>query len=479
MAREIRSATAQIASSDGRAPGSETERDARLKQLQVAADGIYTAFNNGQIDAKGFDANMARLERDAAAVKQRAKDVAAAAHFAGSADSAAQWAANGGIPGAGQAQTKGHKLYQLKAGENWVRPPSLQTPGSREWQTLAEAARCKAPMSVEFDSSAAGFGQVQLKGFSDGGGVHTKEVGEGVAGASGSLVPPVLLPEIYAERLEPDRIWSHLTTVSAVGQWAQYLQHPSDTYPAAPTAELATIPTLGSQYQAKTVVFTRISAMESYSVEILEDTNSDVFAFAGSELSRKLIDAESDFLVNNTDTTDGWSKGLLYADGTQSLSALSYDSPIDAVLAAYELIRSTTQSFARANLVLVHPATGLALRTIKATTGLYVLDQNNPSGGLGQDQFLNLFGATLVQNSKVPPGVAIVLDSTVGVLGFLRSGLRVENTWQGEPYFSTYQWAFRASERIGLAYPWPQSIVILDSMPVTPGLVFTPGGNSS
>jgi hypothetical protein len=244
-------------------------------------------------------------------------------------------------------------------------------------------------------------------------------------------------------------------------------------------AELAKIPTTNAQYQAKTVVFTKIAAQQAYSVEVLEDTNSDVFAFAGSELSRKLIDAESDFLVNNTDTSNGWSKGLMYADNTQSLSALSYDSPIDAILAAYELIRSTTQSFARANLVLVSPATGLALRTVKATTGLYVLDQNNPSGGLGQDQFVSLFGATLVQNTKVPDGYAVVLDSTVAVLGFLRSGLRVENTFQAEPYWSEYAWSFRATERLGLAYPWPQAIVIIDSLPVTPGLVFTPGSNSS
>lgn len=300
-------------------------------------------------------------------------------------------------------------------------------------------------MSVEFDQGAPGFGAAQLKGFTDGAGVQTKawpySVGEGVAGAGGSLVPPVLLPEIYAERLEPDRIWSHLTTVSAVGEWAQYLQHPSDTYPAAPTPELAPIPLLASQYQAQTVVFTKTAAQQGYSVELLEDANSDIFAFAGSELSRKLIDAESDFLVNNTDTTDGWSKGLLYADGTQSLSELSYDSPIDAILAAYELIRSTTQSFARANLVTVSPTTGLALRTVKATTGLYVLDQNDPSGGLGQDQFVSLFGPKLVQNSKVPDGYAIVLDSTVGVLGFLRSGLRVENTQFAQPYWEQYAWS--------------------------------------
>jgi hypothetical protein len=134
-----------------------------------------------------------------------------------------------------------NKVYTLKAGQRFVRPPSLQTPGSRECQTLAEAARCKAQMSVEFDQGATGFGAVQLKGFTDGDGVRTKQtpVGEGVAGAGGSLIPPVLMPEILAGRLEPDRIWSHLTTVSAVGQWATYLQHPSDTYPAAPAAELA------------------------------------------------------------------------------------------------------------------------------------------------------------------------------------------------------------------------------------------------
>jgi HK97 family phage major capsid protein len=471
--KDIRYATAQVYDVGGSA-------EAKSDQIRDIAAKAVKAFTDGDIDADGFNTVMDKVDTAQEKLLTQQRTRKKALQYAACADSAQQFQANGGSL-LGAPQTKAHKLYQLKAGERWVRPPSLQTPGSREWQTLAEAARNKAPLSVEFDSSAAGFGAVQLKGFSDGSGVRTKDtpVGEGVAGAGGSLVPPVLMPEMYAERLEPDRIWSHLQTVSSVGQWATYLQHPSDANPAAPTAELATIPTTDAQYQAKTVVFTKIAAKQDYSVEILEDTNSDVFSFAGSELSRKLIDAESDFLVNNTDTSNGWSKGLLYADDTQSLSALSYDSPIDACLAAYELIRSTTQSFARANLVLVHPATGLALRTVKATTGLYVLDQNSPASGLGQDQFVNLFGATLVQNSKVPPGVAIVLDSTVSVLGFLRSGLRVENTWQTEPAWSTYAWSFRATERLGLAYPWPQSIVIIDSMPVTPGLVFQPGGNSS
>jgi hypothetical protein len=55
----------------------------------------------------------------------------------------------------------------------------------------------------------------------------------------------------------------------------------------------------------------------------------------------------------------------------------------------------------------------------------------------------------------------------------------VENTCQAEPFWSEYAWAFRATERLCVAYPWPQSIVIIDSMPVIPGLVFTPGSNSS
>ena|ERR1700759_1376183 len=52
-------------------------------------------------------------------------------------------------------------------------------------------------------------------------------------------------------------------------------------------------------------------AQQAYSVEILEDTNSDVYAVAGSELSHKLIDAESDFLVNNTDTGEIFSASCL------------------------------------------------------------------------------------------------------------------------------------------------------------------------
>jgi HK97 family phage major capsid protein len=303
----VRYGAAQIVSSDGHPPGSI---EARLAALRAVADKATKGFTDGEISAKDYNSVMQKAEKAQEDLQTEHRTRTKALQYGGSADSAEQWQANGGLP--------------------------------------SEAARCKAPMSVEFDQSAAGFGAVQLKAFNDGDSVRMKQtpVGEGVAGASGSLVPPVLVADMYAERLESDRIWAHLQTVSAVGQWATYIQHPSNTNPAAPTAELATIPTLDSQYQAKTVVFTKIAAQQAYSVEMLEDTNSDVFAFAGSELSRKSIDAESDFLINNQNTSDGWSPGLLYAPDTQSLSALSLDSPIDAILAAYELIRSTTQSFA-------------------------------------------------------------------------------------------------------------------------------------
>lgn len=99
---------------------------------------------------------MSRLERDAAAVRQKAKNFRAAAHYAGSGDSAEMWAANGGLP----SQTAGVKCKNV---DPMDMPP-------HELRNMYEAPKHRVPYKVE----------IGTKGFSDGSGLGMKTPGSPV-----------------------------------------------------------------------------------------------------------------------------------------------------------------------------------------------------------------------------------------------------------------------------------------------------------
>lgn len=439
----------------------------RLEEMRAAADAAYKNLAAGKIDEKTFDAVMSRIEKDFEAERVTSQNRRKALKYAGSADSAQHFAASGG---AGAARK--NKYYRLRAGEQWCAPASVMSASAEErWADLFVAAKNKATFSTTIEG--AGFDGPQqptlkmLGGRSD---LVTKSpTGEGVAGGDGSLLPALLLPDAFEERLEPTRVFSQFPGVRSEGQWVQYLQHTSNANPAAAVAELGAIPDVGMNIVPQQTVFTKIAGMCTFSRELLDD-HSEFMSFVPSELSRAVINQESAFVLSNSNTSDGWSPGLFNTSGVQTLNANSVDSPIDAVVTAAAMIRSATESFGVADLVLINPYSWLALRTLKAGTGngLYVLDQFNPNA-LGQETFGELFGMKVVQSAQVPAGQAIVTDSSISTVAFTRQGMEVMSNWAGDTEFSEYSWSFRAVERIGIGVIWPQAIVIVNNLPTASG----------
>jgi hypothetical protein len=93
-------------------------------------------------------------------------------------------------------------------------------------------------------------------------------VGEGSAG---SLLEPVMLPDAFPLLYEPDRIFWHFPGLAAESQAVTYLQHTGNTNPAAPVTELAQKPDLGMQVEPKTVSFTLIAALATFSRQLRDD----------------------------------------------------------------------------------------------------------------------------------------------------------------------------------------------------------------
>jgi HK97 family phage major capsid protein len=282
-----------------------------------------------------------------------------------------------------------------------------------------------------------------------------------VEGAGGSLLPPELIPSAFPIRYEPDRAWSHFPGMPMTTQQIAYLQHTGNTNPAAVTAEVATLPDLGMVIVEKTATATKIGATAAFSRELLDDF-SDFVGFVPDEMSKALIDAETNYVVNNATAGILATSGILTRNAAGAWPTGSATA-IDAVMAGINDIR-VGSSFCKANLILMHPTTWLDMRTTRTTTGAYVLDQWTPNVTLGEN-LDNLMGVRVCQNTYVPLGTAIVMDTTSAVIAFQRMGIELAVNWQGDSVFSTFAYQWRVVERIALGIPRPSAICAVINLP--------------
>lgn len=405
-----------------------------LKSITAAAEKAYQGVKAGNVSLADFNKLMDRAEKDQQDLLAGSRTRKKALGYSSGADSADS-------PFRQPARQKGVSQ------EKWA-PPSPNTLSMKQWSDLFQSA---VQRQSGFTVKAGVFDGVGMK----------SPTGEGTPG---SLLPPELIPQAFEERYEPDRLWAHLPGATADGQWVSWLRHVSNSSPADVGAELSNIVDVGMVIEPFTATFARIGGLATFSRELLDDFSS-FMAFVPNELARSVIDAETNFLINNQDVSNGWSPGLFYTEGVLTRNASASDTPIDGLVQAISDVRSGS-SFGIVNLIAVHPDTWMGLRTQKATTGLYILDQNTPNN-LGQS-FENFFGVRIVQNSYVPLGYAIALDTDVSTIAFTRQGIEVQSNWAGEENFSEYSWSFRAVERIALAVTRPTGICIVSGLPYTP-----------
>jgi HK97 family phage major capsid protein len=332
-------------------------------------------------------------------------------------------------------------------GKKWS-PPSPSDASEAQWQSLYLAAKSRTPYSatVGEDIQTKAMGSVELT---------TKAAT--AEGAPGSLLPSVLLPQAFGLLYEPDRLFEHFPGLTAESQSVSYLQHTGNVNPAAPVAELATKPDLGMTVVPKTVSFTTIAALATFS-RLLLDGFQGFYAFVPQDLRRAVIDAETDQICN-ADGTGANMTGILHTSGVQT-RPVGTDTVFDARVKAFNDLRVVT-SYATADLVALHPSTWTKMRTQKATTGAYLLAALNASDVADVN---DVFGVPVVTNSKVPIRTGIVFDTTIAVRAWTRMALEMMTNPYGDTEFQTNAIQFRCEERITIGVIRPTAVCVVTGL---------------
>jgi HK97 family phage major capsid protein len=413
-------------------------RERRSAELDAEFETKRKQYTAGQITAKAFsdwlDGAIAEQDEIAVARKNSARALRMRAASDASPEQVAAWWASGGGPDTGP---RFKKLSPASATQD-------------QWQDLYTAAK----------SGLSGF-RVTLDATTKSGGdwgIQSKAAfGEG---APGSLLPPVLLPHAWNLPYEPDRLFDHFPGLTAESQSVSYLVHTGNTNPAAAVAELGTKPDLGMQISAKTVGFTKVAALCSFSREVLDDFPS-FMSFVPSELTRAVVDAETDQIVNGTGVAPNMT-GILNTAGTltRAWNTSGTDTRVDTIVEAANDIRIGA-AFGRADLVAMHPTTWDATRRTKNAQGSYVLlpNQANDVGAIH-----DIFGMEVVTNTKIPVGKAIVLDSKIAIYAWTRLGLELISNQFADSVWGVNAWSFRCEERIAIGVIRPAAVCIVTGL---------------
>jgi HK97 family phage major capsid protein len=260
---------------------------------------------------------------------------------------------------------------------------------------------------------------------------------------------------------EPDRLLDHFINQAApIGPGVEWVAHTGNTNPASEVGELAVKPDLDMQLTTHTASWVKIAATATISMEIAQDF-AVFMKFVPSELFRAIVDAETDYFVNNG------SNGLLNVSGVLTRSVGS-DTNIDALAKAANDIR-VGSAFGLADLVAMHPTSWDAVRLSKATTGSYLLCPGDPANITGVNR---VFGMDVVTNTHIPAGTAIVMDRKKAVIRWVRMGYTLETNSYGVAADGTNLWTqnaigFRGELREQIGVQYPTAINLLTGLPTS------------
>ncbi len=285
-------------------------------------------------------------------------------------------------------------------------------------------------------------------------------------GAPGTLLPAILLPDAYRLPYEPDRLFGSFPGEAAESQWVSYLMHSGNTGAPTSVGELQPKPQLGMQVTPMTVEFTVIAVLQSFSLQAIRDF-SDFMSFAPSELTRAVVNEETNQIVNGTGSGSDM-VGILATPGVLTRHPgmdSPADTPVDTVVKAINDIR-VGPGFGKADLIAMHPSTWTYLRTQKNSYGSYLLMQDSPNK-LGSMN--DLFGVSVVENTLIPVGTAIVFDTTNSVKSWTRWGLEIMLNQFGDYEFANNAVTWRCEERVAIGVYRPSNVCVVS------GLV--PGGS--
>jgi HK97 family phage major capsid protein len=388
---------------------------------------------------------MDRVEAEAAELNTQIATHKAALGWAGSADPNPY----GGPP----AGYTGNTMPTLKAvgglgksAPKWQPPSPLQA-SHDELKQLFDAAQHRA----------GGF-QIEMKAVgADNGGIRTKAAITETGG--GFTLPSVIVPGLQQLLpYEPDRLFSHFPGQTMAGPSASFLQHVSNTNPAAAVGEAQPKPDLGMVLAEQTVKPVKIAALATVSMEALQDYE-EFQNWIPLEASRALINAETAEIVSGSGTAPHLT-GILNTSGLLT-RAMGTDTPIDAIQLAFNDLR-VGPAFGTADLVALHPTTWNAIRRQKTTFDSYILSPD-PSTG----QVESIFGVPVVVNTFIPAGTGIVFDTSQAVLAWTRLGLTMGVNQFGDTEWTNNLVSFRVEERIAIGVRRPSAVVTVTGLPTS------------
>jgi hypothetical protein len=98
------------------------------------------------------------------------------------------------------------------------------------------------------------------------------------------------------------------------------------------------------------------------------------------------------------------------------------------------------------------------IRRIKHTLGSFVLSADR---AMQVGEVDNVFRVPVATTTKCPLGTAVVIDTKIAVLAFLRTGIEVLFNPYGDWAYThnAVQWRAEIRETIGLAYPKAVNVV--------------------
>lgn len=274
-----------------------------------------------------------------------------------------------------------------------------------------------------------------------------------------SLLPSQLFPQVVGWQHE-NRLLDRLQGYTIDAPQVTFIRHDSTTGVAAPTGEGDLKPELKFVTTSITAKAVKIAANNGLSWEIINDWPA-FQTYCGTELYKRLVDAESDQLLNG-DGTGLNMTGFYQTPGilTHASATLGTDTHIDHFEEAIAELR-TGEALAEADLIVLHPTTWSAIRRTKDAYERYIVSADPTA-----DEANQLWGVDVLVTIANPVGKGLILDTSK--LGYvaIRESLSQRIGYSGDDLVRNILRTV-AEERLVLCVTRPTAVLAISNLPTT------------
>lgn len=146
-----------------------------------------------------------------------------------------------------------------------------------------------------------------------------------------------------------------------------------------------------------------------------------------AELLYSYINAESNQLLNGTGSSGALPglTGFFQTSSTLTRSLATGEYLTDTLLIGISDLRVATNSYAEANLIVLHPNLWTLIRTTRDGYGRYLLDSANESVADADAQ--SLWGVRVALSTLAPQTQALILDTRKAAIFFIREGVKISS----------------------------------------------------